>query len=247
MILKNQFKAKKALLLVYSFLCMVFFQGCTEDTQNNNTGFFYPGGCPIKSVPTLKDGLLCVGIYGCPSRFCSASPGGDFQIVIRHRDEGVSQLQCNNTLANLSLHSCSFGTDKEAKVKSFDVVRKDDGTNTIRLSMAKGAIIEPEEGDENNDKGLRLVSFYSLRCGGYINQNSLLTSGSLYRARLDEDRGSVIISDMSNIVCENVKETKNEAKLECTYNSNAGCVLTLSVWGYDSRGNFSNRKTIAIR
>ena len=252
MVLKNPFAAKKGLLLICSFLCMLLFQGCTDDPQNNNIGFFHPGSCPIQSPPTLKDGLLCVGIYGCPSRFCSANPGGGFQVTIRHRDEGTSQLQCNRTLANLSLHSCSFGTNKDAEIKSFDVVREDDGTNIIRLSMGKGAIIEPGEEHGNdrmnqNDRGLRLVSFYSLRCGGYINENSLLTSGSLYRARLDEDRGNVIISDAGNIVCDKVKERNNEARLECTYNLNAGCALTLSIWGHDSRGNFSNRKTIAIR
>ena len=252
MVLKSRL-VKKALLSISSLFCIIFLQGCTNDSNNNTGGFFYSGSCPIKSGPTLTDNSLCVGIYDCSSQFCSAG-SSDLQVVIGHRDEGISQLQCNRRLANLSLHSCSFGASKEAEIKSLEVVREDNETS-IHLSMAKGVIIEPEkenkEEDDNddpnqNDKGLRLVSFYSLRCGGYINQNSLLTSGSLYKARLDEDRGSIIISDNS-IICGKVEETATEAKLECTYNVNAGCVLTLSLWGYDSRNNFSNRKTIEIR
>ncbi len=263
MILKNRFKAKKALLLICSPLYIIFLQGCTDNLNNNNTGFFDSGSCPIESVPALTDKSLCISINDCPFQFCSAGSGGDFEVIIGHRDGGVNQLQCNRRLVNLSLHSCSFGvgSSNKAKIKSLEVVREDDGTNRIHLSMAKGAIIEPEkeddgEGDDNNDnnndtgnkndKGLRLVSFYSLRCGGYINQNSLLTSGSLYKARLDKDKGSMIISD-SNIICGKVEEGASEATLECTYNANSGCIFTLSLWGYDSRNNFSNRKTIEIR
>ena len=265
--LKSRFEVNKALLLSFSLLCIIFLQGCTDNLNNNNQGFFYSGSCPIKSAPTLTDNSLCIGIYDCQSEFCSAGSDSGIQVVIGHRNENISQLQCNRRLANLSLHSCSFGTNTEAEIKSLEVVREEDGNNFILLSMAEGAIIEPEEeesdddseedddgndeddgnnddNDGTNDKGIRLVSFYSLRCGN-INQNSLLTSGSLYRARLDEDKGSVVISD-SNIVCGKVDETP-EATLKCTYNVNAGCVYTLSLWGYDSRNNFSNRKTIEIR
>ena len=248
--LTSRSKMTKVFLLFFFLpFCIISFQSCINDSNNNNTGFFYSGACPLKETPKLRDKSLCVSIYDCPSQFCSAGSGSGLQVIIEHRDKRENQLQCDRRLANLSLHACSFGVSKDAEIKSFDVMRENDGTNIIRLSMARGAIIEPEDNesaDNNSDKGLRLVSFYSLRCG-YRNENSLLTSRSLYKARLDDNRGSMIISDFGNITCGAVEEVGDEAKLECTYNIDLGCTFTLSLWGYDSRNNFSNRKTIEVR
>ena len=199
----------------------------------------------MREAPILTDKSLCIGIEDCPSQFCSAGSGGGIQVIIGHRDEGIGQLQCNRRLANLSLHSCSFGVSRDAEIESFRVDRSD-GHSTIRLKVAKGAVIEPEkenDTDDKNDRGLRIVSFYSLRCG-YRNENSLLTSGSLHRARLNENRGNVILSDVGALICGTVEEG---GYLECAYNIGTGCLFTLTLWGYDSRNNFSKGKTIEIR
>ena len=168
------------LFLAFISLCAISFQGCIDNSNNNNTGFFYPGICPLKESPRLTDASLCIGIHDCPTDFCSAGSGSGIQVIIGHRDERVDISQCNRRLANLSLHSCAFGVSKDAEIKSFEVVDE-----TIRISTAKGAIVQSED---NDDKSLRLVSFYSLRCG-YRNENSILKSRSLFRARLDEKRG----------------------------------------------------------
>ena len=71
----------------------------------------------------------------------------------------------------------------------------------IRLKVAKGAVIEPEEENDtdNKDRGIRIVSFYSLRCG-YRNENSILNSGALHRARLNDNQGNIILSDSENVI-----------------------------------------------
>ena len=244
--LKSRSKMTKVFLLsIFFLLCTVSFQSCTNNNSNDNLGFFYSGNCPITEAPTLTDSSLCIGIEYCPSQFCSAGSGSGIQVIIGHQNEGIEQLQCNRRLANLSLRSCSFGVSKDAEIKSFSVDRSN-GRSLIRLKVAKGAVIEPEEEndtDNKSDRGIRIVSFHSLKCG-YRNENSILNSGALHRARLNKDQGSIILSDSENVICGSVDDGGN---LECTYNISTGCIFTLTLWGYDPRNNFSEGKTIEIR
>ena len=62
-----------------------------------------------------------------------------------------------------------------------------------------------------------------------------------------KNEGNVVLSDFGSMTCGIVEEVGDEARLECAYNVDLGCIFTLSIWGYDSRNNFSNRKTIEIR
>lgn len=226
---------------VFSTSLIISFQNCGNKLTNNNLGFFNANGqCPVSESPKINDQSLCIGIQNCESNFCSFG-GDDIQanVSVNYRND-AKQQQCDNTLANLSLHSCNFGVSTETRITHFGLDRE---SSIISLSVNQAAIEEVENEDEEdveNYYNLRLISFYSLRCGSR-NENSILTSGALHRAKLSND-GNVILSDYDGIICGSVSGTT----LECTYNIPTGCSFGLTIWSYDSQNSFSASKTIQI-
>ena len=249
----------RKIFLIFAFMfpisLIVSFQNCGNNLRNNNYSLSNVNSsqCPLMSqAPEIGDQSLCIGIRNCESNFCSFE-GGDIQANVKvDYGDNVKQEQCDRTLANLSLHSCHFGTSAKARITQFGVNRE---SSIITVSVEKPALeelIENEDEDERKSEdtdededtekryNLRLISFYSLRCGT-INENSILTSGSLHKVRLDSG-GNIILSDYSGIICGSVHGTT----LECTHNIPSGCSFGLTIWSYDSQNNFSEGKTIQI-
>ena len=240
------------LAFVFSSVLIVAFQNCGKsgsDIVNNFQSTLSQQRGTCTATLDFRDPSVCIEITGCDLPFCSTL-GSSLQI--QAQGNSPSDLQCNNALANLSLHGCTFGTNNaDTRISNFAV---DETLNTINLAVNEATIevienddVDDEENpkeenvDEDTEIDVRLVSFYSLVCGSE-RKNSIDENGGLYKVNIDNS-GNVILSDSSQVFgC----GTFDGTTLACSYNVNSGCVFQLTLWSYDSQNRFSPGHTIRI-